>query len=204
MGLWTNKLHQHLHDSFANVKKDTSLLYDWINYLHARAQQQEQIIQQQHTTITNLHAHLRSVPTSQQVKNYVACQSPFQHLQQIQKRLDNLHQKVSVVATLHDAQHNALQELRQRVDRMKESTALKQKIVKNVAKNSKSYMKNIIMNTISKYQKISAVQLKELIVDEQKLCSKSSFYRLIKEIEPECKLIQESGEKIYLPKQLSE
>ena len=120
MGLWANKLHQHLRDSFANVKKDTATLYNWINYLHACVQQQEQIIQYQHSTITNLHAHLRSVPTSQQVQQFVARQSPFQHLQQFQKRLDNLHQKVSVVATLHDAQHNALQELRQRVDRMKE------------------------------------------------------------------------------------
>ena len=67
-------------------------------------------------------------------------------------------------------------------------------------------MKNIILNTISKYQKISAVQLKELIVDEQKLCSKSSFYRLIKEIEREknCELFDDVGQKIYQLKPLSE
>ena len=206
MGLLTNKLHQHLRDSFANVRKDTATLYDWINYLNARVQQQEQTITQQHNTINALHNHLRSVPTSQQVKELVARQSPFHHLQQIQQRLNNLHQKVSVVATLHDAQHTALQELKLRVEQLKDQkgTALEKKLVKSVTRNSKSYMKNILMSTITKYQKISALQLKELIVDEQKLCSKSSFYRLLQELENEekCELMNDGRQKIYTAKTL--
>lgn len=62
---------------------------------------------------------------------------------------------------------------------------LKAKIIQKVSKNSKDYIKDIIRSLIEKYRRISALQIKEIVVDEQKICSKSSFYRILAEVENE-------------------
>jgi hypothetical protein len=74
--------------------------------------------------------------------------------------------------------------------------------MKRIAKNSKEYVKSIIFAAIRKYGEIPASKLKEIIVEEQGLCSKSSFYRLLAEIETENELgvIEKGKEKIYLMK----
>ena len=52
---------------------------------------------------------------------------------------------------------------------------------------------------ISKYGRISALDLREIIVDEQSLCSKSSFYRILEELELEqsVNVVAEGKEKVY-------
>ena len=54
----------------------------------------------------------------------------------------------------------------------------KEKFLKRIAKNSKGYIKNLILSFIKKYGSISGFQLKDIVVLEQGLCSKSTFYRL--------------------------
>src|SRR3989338_840670 len=73
---------------------------------------------------------------------------------------------------------------------------IKEKIIKRITKNSKDYVKSIMLSYIKKYGKITALQLKEMVVEEQGLCSKSSFYRLLDEIEeePEIGVIKEGKE----------
>lgn len=55
---------------------------------------------------------------------------------------------------------------------------------------------------IHKYEKISAHQLREMIVEEQGLCSKSSFYRILEEIEElsDISTVWQGKEKSYLTK----
>lgn len=79
---------------------------------------------------------------------------------------------------------------------------LKERLIKKITKNSKDYVKTVIRSLITKYDKISGPQLKEIVVEEQGLCSKSSFYRLLAELEQESdiSIIQDGKEKIYLSK----
>jgi len=60
----------------------------------------------------------------------------------------------------------------------------------------------LILSYIIKYEKISALQLKEIVVDEQNFCSKSSFYRLLEEIEEldDIGVIKQGKEKHYISK----
>jgi len=58
-------------------------------------------------------------------------------------------------------------------------------MVRRITRNSKSYVKTVIVSLIKKYQRIPALKLKEMVVDEQGLCSKSSFYRLLNEVQEE-------------------
>ena len=97
----------------------------------------------------------------------------------------------------------AMVELRDRLEKLEEKKRnLKEKIIKRITKNSKDYLKTIIHSYIRKYGKITALQLKEMVVDEQGLCSKSSFYRLLEELEEldEIGVIQKGREKQYVAK----
>jgi hypothetical protein len=77
---------------------------------------------------------------------------------------------------------------------------IRERLVRKIAKNSKDYVKSVIYSLIKKYNQISAPQLKEIVVEEQGLCSKSSFYRLLGEMEEENEVesLQKGKEKIYL------
>lgn len=80
---------------------------------------------------------------------------------------------------------------------LKKTASHKEKLIKNIEKNSKIHVKHVIKNTIAKYGQISALQLREMIVDEQGLCSKSTFYRILEELENDenISVIQDKKEK---------
>ena len=65
------------------------------------------------------------------------------------------------------------------------STALKERLMRKLARNSKDYIKNLVLGLVHKYDKMGALQLREMVVEEQGLCSKSSFYRILEEMEKE-------------------
>tara|TARA_B100000315_G_C14402632_1_gene507191 strand:- start:465 stop:863 length:399 start_codon:yes stop_codon:yes gene_type:complete len=60
---------------------------------------------------------------------------------------------------------------------------LKKVILQDINSKSKGYIKNFIFSLIKKYNEISASQLKRIVVEEQSLCSKSTFYRILSELE---------------------
>ena len=82
--------------------------------------------------------------------------------------------------------------------------AIKEKIMKKLTRNSKEYIKGIMISYIKKYEKVTALQLREMIVDEQGFCSRSSFYRLLGEIEDfeDVSFMKQGKQKHYLSKGL--
>ena len=86
-----------------------------------------------------------------------------------------------------------------------ERKTISKKIIKTIKRQSKDYVKHSILSLIQKYGKISALQLRDMVVDEQGLCSKSTFYRILEEIEnsDEISVIKNRKEKKYLAKILS-
>jgi len=84
-------------------------------------------------------------------------------------------------------------------------STIREKMVQRLTKNSKDYVKTIILNLIRKYEKMPALKIKEMVVDEQGLCSKSSFYRLLAELEQEDKVnyARKGKEKIYIFKAMN-
>ena len=201
----SEEINVHLRNSFGNVKRDTSALFEWIGYLHHKAQQQEVIIQQQNHSLTALHQHVvTNVPTHHGVKQIIDTHFALNDMQQ---RLNHLHKKIEVMASLHDQHHDRINEIRSRLEvaqttTEKKGSQLKEKLIRNLAKNSKTYVKNAIVSYIEKYSEISALKLKELVVDEQQLCSKSSFYRLLQELEDgeHVAVMKEGKLKSYLKK----
>ncbi|MBI2577150.1 hypothetical protein HYV84_08105 [Candidatus Woesearchaeota archaeon] len=82
----------------------------------------------------------------------------------------------------------------------------KEKFLKRIAKNSKGYIKNLLLSYIKKYGSISGFQLKEIVVVEQGICSKSTFYRLLEELEEDADIgvMKKGKEKHYVAKIVAE
>ncbi|MCB9359539.1 hypothetical protein H6503_06425 [Candidatus Woesearchaeota archaeon] len=96
-----------------------------------------------------------------------------------------------------------ISELKSNVTTLQEKTStrqsLKEKIFKKVTRHSKDYVKSYIMSLIKKHEKISGLSLREIVVEEQGIVSKSSFYRILTEIEEEegIHVLHEGKEKHY-------
>mgnify|MGYP001573817625 CR=1 FL=1 len=76
---------------------------------------------------------------------------------------------------------------------------LQHKLLKRIAKHSKPVVKSSILTLIRKYGRIAGTELREMVVEEQQLCSKSSFYRLLEELEKEgaIEAVSEGKEKMF-------
>lgn len=171
-----NELHSAVSLSFARVREDTSRIFEWLDYLHSQNLNQ-------HRTIHSLKRELSLAPKSHDdIKRVVDSYYSFDALV---SRLEQLENKLFV--------------LEQRNPEKNLQSQLQRKIIKKLTRNSKNYIKNTILSLISKYTKISALELREIIVDEQSLCSKSSFYRILEELESEqsVSVVAEGKEKIY-------
>ena len=148
---------------------------------------------------------LRDVPSRGDIRRMIDEQ--FEQ-EDIIRRLDALEEKLKsrheeALAAPADAPSGII-DLSRRLERLEEKrSSLKEKMLKKITRNSKEYVKSLIISMIKKYGKVSALQLKEMIVEEQGLCSKSSFYRLLEELEErdDISAVRSGKEKHYLAKQ---
>ena len=203
------RLNSLLAASFANVKRDTGLIFQWLNFLYAKNQEQQR-------AIDNLTQDLSKIPKDK--ADFKKIIDDIYSFEDISKRMDSLNLRLDAIyrreivpagtgaGTGTEADFEAkqrLESIQKRLEKLEEKKqTLKEKLVKKITKNSKEYVKTIILSYIKKYEKISALQLKEMVVDEQGLCSKSSFYRLLEELESleEISVIKKGKEKHYLSK----
>ncbi len=192
-------LHNLLNNSFGNVKKDISSVSQWLNYLYHKNLQQEDLINKLHNKIEELrNSHLQLHKSHYEL---------HQKHRELVPKIEALKSEITVKS--HSAiqpqinHSQALEGLNRRLQKIEaKKSKIKEKVIKRITKNSKDYIKSIILSYLKKYSKISALQLKEIIVEEQGLCSKSSFYRILDELEqdPAIGIIQQGKEKHYLLK----
>lgn len=218
------QLNNTLELSFRNVSKDIYNIFSWLNYLNDRLislqkqldympkskEEIKNIIDQHYSyenisrKITQLNERVDSLVTKQKL---------------VPEELDEIRTKLKNMATIDEVQSlrtktispietspqtQKLDEINQRLKHMesKRQATVREKFVQRITRNSKEYVKNVITSLIRKYEKIPALKLKEMIVDEQGLCSKSSFYRILTEVEEvdEITLIRKGKEKQYVLK----
>ena len=189
------QLNNAIVSSFHHVKKDTSHIFQWLDYLYQRHMEQDRLIRE-------LQQELRYRPqTREEIKRVI---DDYYSYDNFHKKIEELNSKVEKLLGLHSAHSAKLENAHLRLDKLEEkpkpTSYLKERIIKRITKNSKDYVKNTIISLIRKYEKISALQLREMIVEERGLCSKSSFYRLLEEIEKEEEItsITEGKGKYYL------
>jgi len=196
MGLFTKTtqeegvIHHALKFAFDHIKRDVSYIFQWLDYFHKKHQSHDekfQKIEQQLNKLSQMENQLSYVPNHEEIKQIVHNHSTND------VRLAQIHERIEVIYTRLAALEAQKQDRR---------TSLKERLVKKISKNSKDYIKSVILSLIRKYERISAPQLKEILVEEQGLCSKSSFYRLLVELEQENNIssIQTGKEKMYISK----
>ena len=183
-----------LKNSFENVKNDTSSIFEWLNYFNQK-------IYQQQVLINELKAQLHYMPKTRKelrdlIDTYYSINPVLHKIEEIKAKIDAMEAERNTVRQHiyhHDTRLQTLEKPKQN---------FKEKLLKKISKSSKEYVKNIILNLIEKYERISALQLRDIIVEEQILCSKSSFYRILEEIEKEEEIgvIHDKKEKKYICK----
>jgi hypothetical protein len=210
-----------LQGSFQRVRNDMDNVNTWLNYLYSQDSHKQSLIEGLRGQVAHLsagahpahseHSHPEMEGVLERLKN---AEDKIEHVkvsvhseQPVISRITELNSKISLVEQNQKSIFERLKDIAVRVEkaelsRTRSSMNLREKIIRKVARHSKEYIKNLILSTIGKYEQIQAIQLREMIVEEQGLCSKSTFYRLLEEIEAEdnVSMIARGKEKVYIPK----
>jgi len=231
------QINEILKKSFANVKRDTTNIFQWLNYFHRKFMEQEQAIKQ-------LQSEISYIPKTREdirriVDDYYSFEGILARIRELNSRVDELARRQNQQPYQQTVPHELMLKIREmsskideievnqqligkpslrqlpkeievdfvdiqkRIERLEQKkVSMKEKIMKRLTRNSKEYLKSVILSYIKKYERISALQLKEIVVDEQNFCSKSSFYRLLEEIEQsdDIGIVRQGKEKHYLSK----
>ena len=198
-------MNEVLKKSFADVQRDTTNIFQWLNYFYRKNMEQEQIIKQLRMEVSYIPKTRDEI--RQIIDSYYSFDGIFAKIRELNEKVDDLArmrlQAEKYVTPMPKELHSYVNTIERRIDMLEQKKAsIKEKIMKRLTRNSKEYVKSVILSYIKKYEKISALQLKEIVVDEQNFCSKSSFYRLLEEIEEldDIGVIKHGKEKHYISK----
>ena len=195
-------LHSSLTNSFQNVKGHTSNIFEWLNYFFYKSQEHENHLINQNKLLGEINEKLSNpVLSRQEIMNLV---DEHYTVQDLLNKIGQFDNQIESIMESHQPIHDKISQLHSRIEKIEspQSPTFKEKLIKKITKNSKTYVKNLIFSTIQKYESISSLKLREIIVEEQGLCSKSSFYRLLTELEDsgEVDVARQGTEKLYLSK----
>ena len=213
------ELQEALKVSFEHVKNDVKNLQAWVHHLNQQNNYQHQVSEHLRTQIGRLEQQRDKAfrLTRTEIRDLI---DRYYSLEPVVDRIKRLEAEVAkkerppmalpeqkqdlspIIEKLADisSKMSQLEHRRAPEPRIQAQTShLKEKVIREVARRSKDYVKNVIHNLIQKYEKASGLQLREIVVEEQKLVSKSSFYRLLQELEDERRIavLHRGKEKIY-------
>lgn len=195
------KLEDRVTESFARVREDTDVLFQWVHYLNAQQdgvrkaidQMQQALQQVQHSLQLQHKQPVHAGLTVDDVRNLLA------------------QQQGSVVNDVLDKVRHIENSMLDKVRHIEESIkvigvkkpSLQERVAKSVMRHSKDYISNMIFSFIQKYGRISGLKLREIVVEEQGLCSKSSFYRILEDLEraKNLNVLVEGKEKVFVSSQ---
>ncbi len=203
------EMDKSVSQSFAKVKQDTDSLYQWVSYLYQQNQQLveqnsalKRLTEEQKFALNEVKVTVQHLPkTPHEIKQIV---EQYYNFEPILQRIKHIEQKLELL----EMRRVSFRPLEQQppsvsapvaVERTS-STALKEKLMRKLARNSKDYIKNLVLGLVHKYGKMGALNLREIVVEEQGLCSKSSFYRVLEEMEKESSLqvISDGKHTVYV------
>jgi len=226
-GLFANKrLIFNRVSSFIDNK--TKNLLEWIKYFHQKHTEHDTKHENHIKRLNIIEEKLTFMPSKAEITNLIDMHylnHDVRHrLNSLHKRIEQLHfshqytpdrvkmmhEKVKELEEKHSllqTKHERLSTIQEKMPKQqhiiteiaKPKSNFKEKLIQNLAKNSKNYVKNSILNLLQKYNSLPGSKIKEMIVDEQKLCSKSSLYRILSEIEVDetLSVSKEGRERIY-------
>jgi len=189
------QVNQLVLSSFQKVRQDMFNVHEWLRYLYDQNLTQQKVIE-------DLKMQLQMMPKSKEevrdlIDEYYDHEKILNRIQAMEQEVQELRKNpIQPIAPVYQ------QPVLQHRESSKPAHHLRDKIIRNVTRNSKEYIKNLILQAMNKYEKISGLQLREIFVEEQGVVSRSSFYRLLNEIENQADItvIQDGKEKVYITK----
>ncbi|MBT4651384.1 hypothetical protein HOC13_02565 [Candidatus Woesearchaeota archaeon] len=195
-------LQHQLHQQNQHLRNQNYTIQQQQQYQQSHHQQQQhhqQIIQDLHTKVSS-HRSLSSEDLSRAVD-----QNP--RIDALRQRMRQMEEKIDLLLTKHGYTDEKILNIHEKIAKLEElqrpsRQSLKEKIVKTFSRSGKTYLKNLVFSYIQQHKKISALQLKDIVVDQQGLTSKSSFYRILEEIEQSEQIttIRDGKQKFFILK----
>lgn len=198
---------EHVKSSFDRVKSEVSQVIEWLYFFHQKHQEHDirlKLLENQMLYMPKTPAEIKQIidqhySNDQLITKIKQLNNKVENLldnhKPVIRRLEDVESSLSKVGKADEPLYNKIKEIHARLEAIEHKAIstntplistrnnLRDKIIEKVTKNSKEYVKNVILSLIQKYGNITGMQIKEIIVDEQGLCSKSSFYRLLAEVE---------------------
>ena len=203
-----NQINEALKKSFSNVKKDTSNIFQWLNHFYRKSLEQEQMLKRLQMEISYMPRTREDIRKI--IDDYYSFETIMARMRDLNEKVDELSRRQvrpESHAPIQKEIHPDISYIEKRLEKLEQKKhSMKEKIVKRITRNSREYLKSVVLSYIKKYERISALQLKEIVVDEQNFCSKSSFYRLLEEIEEmeEIGVVKHGKEKHYIAKAIKQ
>ena len=143
-----SQMNNLLLRSFTNVKNDTQKLFQWMNYMHQKSQEQENQIKQ-------LQLELSYIPKKPEdirkiIDTYYSFDNITERIKMVNERIDNISKGRSEphIPVTHPEMHEIEQRLTE-LEEQKKAT-IREKVVKRVTRNSKEYVKQLMLTYIRK------------------------------------------------------
>ncbi len=210
------KLDEKVEAHAQRNRADMDVLFHWVHYLNAQNEQTrrafEHFSQAMQHEVRALTEEVRGVReqklignagvSSDEVKQMVDLHIKAIPVETMLARLRHMESSIQFL----DQKRHVAQPVAHPAPAPLSSSNLQHRLVKKITRHSKSYIKNALVQYIQKYGKISALKLRDIVVDEQGLCSKSTFYRLLEELELEhgLEVIVDGKQKLFIaPKEVS-
>ena len=181
---YPEEMHELLKASFVNVRQDTDLIFQWINFLNQKIHQQE-------LEISNLRVELSKHPKTKEAILEII-DSRYQ-TDGISDKLKNIDQRIDTLYMLNQQMSSNIpsEEIASLVKRInaieQKRQFLKHRIIENVSEKSREGIKSLILSLIKKYKKISAQQRTE-----------DKFEKKFKANEDSVGVIKERKQKHYM------
>lgn len=207
-----DKFNQALELSFGHVKTDVRNIYSWLKFLYQQNIGQQKRIELVFASLNKLMALRDELKdfTREEIRVLV---DKHYSLEPLNSRIREIEEKINLLTQKYETARLTVgkPQLEPQIQNTQAnpylaralrpgSTFLKERILRKVARDSKDYVKNFIHSLISKYGRIAALQLREIVVEDQGLCSKSSFYRILAELEKgdDINVIQDGKGKLFI------
>lgn len=211
----------------SNFQQQFDIAWQWISFLQSEVQRANSNVQAVHVNSSkNVSNIARNVPSHDHVRQAVesAVRESLAREQALVTRFDSFeHSMNSSLASLRESVSRfdpiisrverlesdipkvvtALESLRQRLENSSSNnvvkkSSLQERVERKIRHHGKDFLKQTIRGMVQKYGRLSGLQIREMLVDEQGLCSKSSLYRILEELESEFKTVSDGREKIFI------
>ena len=181
--MFFKKKNELMKKEISSLNQHLSRINEWLFYFYNQNNQLVHFSKEHQNKIERQEDELDEIALI--LKNMPKTKEDFRRLVDSYYSFDNIMDRLRAIEVKFDYFEEKTASQQKNVSVQSPKSSIKEKVLRKIARSSKDYIRNLVLSLVNKYNKVSALQLREIIVEEQGLCSKSSFYRVLEELERE-------------------